>query len=100
MKYAVVEIKGKQYKIEENSEILVHKLAEKEKLEARVLLAVDGENVKIGQPEVNDAKIELKKLENEKGKKIQVFKYKSKSKYRRTIGSRPEFTRVSVGKIS
>lgn len=100
MKYAVVEIKGKQYKIEENSEILVHRMAEKEKIEARVLLIADGEKTKIGTPEVKGAKIELKKLENEKGKKIHVFKYKSKSKYRRTIGSRPEFTRIAVGKIS
>lgn len=100
MKYAVVSIKGKQYKIEENTEFLVHKLNEGEKLVSETLLVVNEDKVKIGTPILKTAKIELKVIGNEKGKKIHVYKFKSKSRYRRKIGSRPEFTRIAVGKIA
>lgn len=99
MKYAIVSVKGKQYKVEEGKEFLVNKLSEGEKIDAKVLLTVDGEKVEIGQPEVKSAKMDMEVIGEEKGEKIKVFKYKSKSKYRRMTGSRAKFTRVLVNKI-
>lgn len=100
MQYAVIKIKGKQYRVSEGDEILVDKLSEKEKLDFSTLLVSDNDKVSIGTPEVKNSKVKISVLGNEKGKKIHVFKFKSKSKYRRKIGSRQEYTRVKVEKIS
>jgi large subunit ribosomal protein L21 len=99
-KYAVLKIKGHQYKVSEGEEILVDKLGD-EKVGSDVLLLVDDDKVKIGQPVVKDAKVKIKVLEAEvKGEKIHVRKYKSKSRYRRHIGFRPRYTRLLIEKIS
>lgn len=100
MKYAVIRIKGTQYKIEEKEEILVDRLEEKEEVTAEVLMVRDEKGVKIGEPIVKGAKVALKRLGDEMGEKIHVIKYKSKSRYRRKIGSRPKFTRFEVTSIS
>ena len=98
MKYAIVRIKGTQYKVEEKSEILVDKLGDT-KLEPEVLLVRDEGKVKVGNPLVKGAKVELEKLADEKGEKIHVFKYKAKSRYRKKIGSRPSYSRPQVVSI-
>jgi large subunit ribosomal protein L21 len=96
MDYAVIRIKGSQYKVSNGDEILVDKVGEKEKIEPEVLLVKGEKSVKIGTPIVKGAKVTLKNMGDEKGKKIHVYKYKSKSRYRRKIGSRPKYTRFSV----
>ena len=99
-RYAVIKIKGVQYKISEKDEILVNFLDD-DKPDPKVLLVVDDGKVLIGKPEVKGAKVDLKILENKlKGKKITVSKYKAKSRYRRKIGFRPLYTRLLVEKIS
>lgn len=99
MKYAVIRTQGHQYKVSEGEEILVPHV--NDKFEADVLLLVDGEEVKVGSPVLTDVKLSTKILaEAEKGEKIRVFKYKAKSRYRKTIGSRPTYTRVLVEKIA
>ena len=101
LKFAVVRIKGKQYKVSEGDEVLVDKLGEKEKAEVEVLLVSEGTKVKIGKPTVKGAKVTLKILEpEEKGKKLHVQTFKAKSRYRRKIGFRPLYTRFQVSKIS
>lgn len=99
-KYAVVKIKGTQYRVSEGDEILVGKL-NKEEPKAEVLLTVDGEKVSVGKPLVKGAKVSLKVLaEEEKGKKLYVQKFKAKSRYRRKMGFRPVYSRLLVEKIS
>lgn len=101
MKYAVIRLQGQQFKVAEGEEFLVNKLGKDEKPEAEVLMTVDGEKVSLGTPILEKAKVTLNVIaEEEKGDKIHVFKYKSKSRYRKKIGSRPVFTRLSVGKIA
>ena len=100
MKYAVIKIKGTQYKVSEGDEILVDKLGS-EKIETEVLLVVNGDKVKVGKPQVVDAKIKLKVLEKEiKGKKLTVQKFKAKSRYRRKYGFRPQYSKLLVEKIT
>ena len=69
------------------------------KLEPEVLLVRDEEKVKVGEPLVKGVKVTLKKLADEKGEKIHVFKYKAKSRYRKHIGSRAQLTRLQVVSI-
>lgn len=100
MKYAVIRLKGNQYRVSEKDEILVDKLDVK-KLEPEVLLVVDDGKVSIGKPALKKAKVKLKVIkEEEKGEKITVETFKAKSRYRRKIGFRPTFTRLLVEKIS
>ena len=100
-KYAVIGIQGHQHKVSEGEEILVDKITDIKKIEFEVLLLVDGAVVKVGKPTLPDVKIKIKVLtEVEKGKKIDVLKYKAKSRYRKHIGFRPKYTRLLIEKIS
>ena len=99
MKYAVLRIKGKQYRVSEKDEIIVDRLEGKP--EAEVLLQVEDGKVKVGKPKVVGVKVDLKVInEEEKGEKIKILKYKAKSRYRRRMGFRPVYTRLLVEKIS
>lgn len=99
-KYAVLRIKGHQYKVSEGEEVLVDYLGE-EKPEVEVLMVADGEDVKVGKPVLKDAKVQVKVLkELEKGEKIDVRKYKSKSRYKKHIGFRAFLTRLLIEKIT
>lgn len=100
-KYAVVRIGGKQYKAEEGKEILVDKLVDPKKIEAEVLLLVDDGKVKVGKPVIKDAKVGFKVVTDlEKGEKVEIYKFKSKSRYKRHTGFRAQYTRLLVQSIA
>ena len=100
MKYAVVRLQGKQYKVSEKDEILVDKMNDL-KAEPEVLLFVDEGKTKVGKPVLKDVRVKVKVLtEMEKGEKIDVYKFKAKSRYRRHTGFRPQYTKLLVEKIS
>lgn len=100
--FAIIETGGKQYKVQEGDVLRVEKLSfeAEETVVLNTVLAVekDGE-LTIGRPTVDGAKVTLKVLEQGKGKKIIVFKYKAKKNYRRKQGHRQPFTKVVVEKI-
>lgn len=109
-KYAVIRLGGKQYKVSETEEILVDKILNPKDLNVEVLLVVDrekgtpdtknfGVGVKIGKPKVAGAKVKIKIISEEKGEKLLVTKYKAKSRYRRRMGFRPQYTRLLIEKI-
>ncbi|OGM20613.1 50S ribosomal protein L21 [Candidatus Woesebacteria bacterium RIFCSPHIGHO2_01_FULL_38_9b] len=98
-KYAIVRIKGSQFKVSEEDEFLVGKMGD-DKPKADILLIADEGKVKIGKPIVKGAEVKIKLVNaEEKGKKITVFKYKAKSRYRKKIGFRPQYSRLLVEKI-
>lgn len=101
-KFAVVEIAGHQYQVEENDVLLVNNLAiktgEKIKLD-KVLLKAD-KDVKIGQPYLKGALVEAEVVEETKGKKVRVATYKAKSRYRKVKGFRSQLTKLKINKIS
>ncbi len=102
MKYAVIRTGGKQYRVAEGDEIEVDKLeAEKGKPFTfdEVLLFVDGDKVKVGQPLVKGVKVKAKVVDQLKGKKIRVATYKAKARYRRVKGFRSRLTKVKIEKI-
>lgn len=101
-KYAVIKIAGTQLRVVEGQEYEVGKLTgnKGDKLEITdVLLIADGEEVKLGTPVVEGAKVVLEITSQKKDEKIRVFKYKAKSRYRRTAGHRALLTRVAVKEI-
>ena len=100
--YAIIKTGGKQYKVSEGVEIIVEKLDVEEGAQVtfdEVLTVVDGDNVKIGQPKVESAKVTGTVVKNGKGPKIRIFKYKHKTNYRRRMGHRQPFTKVKIEKV-
>ena len=100
--YAVIETGGKQFRVQEGETINVEKLSAEvgEKVEIdKVLAVVNGDEIKIGTPLVQGAKVILKVLRQARDKKIIVFKYKAKKNYRRKQGHRQPFSLVLVEKI-
>lgn len=99
--YAIIKTGGKQYCVEEGKVITIEKLDVEEGAEVAFdeVLLVSGDSVKIGQPTVAGAKVTGKVLEQGKGAKIRIFKYKAKSNYRRRQGHRQPFTKVQIEKI-
>jgi large subunit ribosomal protein L21 len=102
MKYAIVEDGGKQYKavIGESIDVDKYPLEVGEELDMdRVLLISDGENVKVGKPFIQGAKIQATVVAQVKGPKIIVFRYKPKERIRSKTGHRQKYTRVRVDAI-
>lgn len=101
--YAVIETGGKQYRVQEGDVITVEKL----KVSAgddiafdRVLVLNDGENVQVGAPVLESAKVFGTVVENGKGEKVIIFKYKSKKDYRKKQGHRQPYTMVKIESLS
>jgi large subunit ribosomal protein L21 len=101
MKYAVIKTGGKQYRVSEGDIIEIDKLEVKEDsiVFDNVLLIVTDESVKIGTPFIIDAKVKAKLLEQKKGEKVRVAKFKSKVRYRRVAGFRAMLSKVQIEKI-
>ena len=100
--YAVIETGGKQYKVSAGELVDVDKLPREvgEKIElGRVLLVAEGEEVRVGQPTVEGAKVLATVTNHGKGKKIIVFKYRPKQRYRRKKGHRQAYTRLTIDEI-
>jgi len=99
--YSIVEINNKQYMVEAGKPVLVDRLENIGKDEIvidRVLLYRTEKEIKVGKPYVDGLSLRAKIIGEVKGKKIRVFKYKKRKDYRRTIGSRPLYTKIIVEK--
>jgi large subunit ribosomal protein L21 len=100
--YAIVEIAGQQFKVEEGKNIFVHRLDvenEKEIEFDQVLLIEDEGKILIGDPTIKDAIVEGKILDHLRGDKVIVFKKKRKKGYRIKNGHRQNFTKVQIVSI-
>lgn len=100
MKQAIIDLNNKQHMVTEGEELLVDKLMD-EKPAAEVLFFSDGDEIKVGTPVLSDVNVKLEVLDPEvKGEKIQVKKFRAKSRYRRKIGFRPVYSRIRIKSIS
>ena len=103
MKYAIVEDGGKQYKVIEGNTIDVDRfpaeIGEQVDLE-NVLLLVDGDDVNIGTPLLEFICVQATVVDQVKGPKIVVFKYKPRQRYRVKTGHRQKYTRLKIDSIS
>lgn len=100
--YAVVNSGGKQYKIQQGEILRVEKISGDVGSPVtfdRVLMFSDGENVSIGKPLLDSVSVEGHIVEQGKAKKIIVFKYKRRKRFRRKNGHRQEFTTVQIDSI-
>ena len=101
--YAIIESGGKQYKAIPGGTIEVDRLHLDEGTSIdfdRVLLVADDNEVTVGTPTIDGALVKATVLEHFKGRKIIVFKYIPRERYRRKRGHRQQYTRLQIDEIS
>ena len=101
--YAVVNTGGKQYKVQQGEVLRIEKISGDVGSPVtfdRVLMFSDGENVSIGQPLLDSVAVEGHIVEQGKARKIIVFKYKRRKRFRRKNGHRQEYTAVLIDSIT
>lgn len=96
--FAIVKIGSSQHIVSVGSDLLVDfQDTEKTSLKFdQVLLISDGDKINLGKPIVSGASVEAKLISNPKGEKVHVGKFKAKSRYRKFIGFRHQYTRIQV----
>lgn len=101
MHYAIIKTGSKQYQAIAGKTLKVEKLdiAEGAVVFDQVLLHVDGDKVELGAPVLSGIKVFGTAMGTLKADKIQVFKYKSKSRYRKLRGHRQPYTLVKIESI-
>lgn len=100
--YAIVNTGGKQYKIQQGDILRVEKIPGEVGSPVsfdKVLMFSDGENVNIGRPVLDNVAVKGHIVEQGKGKKIIVFKYKRRKRYRRKLGHRQQYTAIKIDSI-
>ncbi len=100
--FAVIQTGGKQYKVSAGQKVKIEKLnaeAGGNFVFDKVLLTANGEDIKIGTPYVSGAQVETKVLKQGRDKKKIVFRYHSKTRYRKKKGHRQNFTEIEVVNI-
>ena len=98
--YAVIETGGKQYRVKAGDTLSVERLEGEGDIELASVLAVsDGTTLKIGAPYVEGAKVVAEVVKNGKGKKINVFTYRTKKGSKRALGHRQPYTKLLVKAI-
>ena len=100
--FAVIKTGGKQYKVQVGDILMVEKLEhEGDKVVFdQVLLLDNGKDANIGKPLVSGVKVEAKVIEDGKGDKKMVFRFKAKTRRRKKKGHRQPFTKVQITKIA
>lgn len=103
MKMAVIKTGGKQYLVKEGAEIVVDKLVgepgTKLKLQTLATLDTDTHAVELGAPSLKK-EVEATVLNQVKGDKIRVARFKAKVRYRRVSGFRPQLTKLKIVKLN
>lgn len=100
--FAIIKTGGKQYKVSDGSKIKVEKINAKpgEIIDIKsVLLKGDGEKMSIGEPYIKDGLVQARVLEEGRDKKKIVFRYHSKTRYRKKKGHRQHYTVLEIIKI-
>ncbi len=96
LRYLVVEISGKQFKVLPDLPLLVDYLGDIKTLEnSKVLLKAEDEDIEVGTPYLND-KLTFSVLENLQGKKVRVATYKSKANTRKVVGFRKKMSKIAL----
>jgi len=100
--YAVVNTGGKQYKVQKGETLRIEKIPGEVGTQVtvdKVLMVADGENVRVGQPLLEKAAVQASIVEQDRAKKIIIFKYKRRKRYRRKQGHRQPYTAIRIDGI-
>jgi large subunit ribosomal protein L21 len=100
--YAVVNTGGKQYKVQKGETLRIEKIPGAVGSAVtfdKVLMVADGDNIRVGQPVLENVAVQAQIVEQDKAKKILIFKYKRRKRYRRKNGHRQPFTAIRIDGI-
>jgi large subunit ribosomal protein L21 len=101
--YAVVNTGGKQYKVQKGETLRIEKIPGEVGSAVtfdKVLMVADGDNIRVGQPVLENVAVQAQIVEQDKAKKILIFKYKRRKRYRRKNGHRQPFTAIRIDGIT
>ena len=101
--YAIVDIYGKQFKVEKDLILKVPFISEevgKSVNFEKIILVMDDKKIKVGQPLIKGAKVSAKILEHGREKKVTVFKKKRRKGYQVKNGHRQNFTKIQIENIA
>ena len=100
--YAIVEIGGKQYRVEKDMTVNVDRMEAPsgDLVLDKILLFADGEKILIGQPYLSNVKVKAQFLGERKGKKVRGIKFKKRKNYTRTMGHRTIFSQLKISELA
>lgn len=98
--YAIIELGGKQYKIEKDMTVYVDKTEDNKVSIDKVLMYVDGDNVLIGKPYLKNVKVDATVVGEEKGDKVRGMKFKRRKNYARTFGHRHQYLELKIDNMA
>ncbi|OFY92000.1 MAG: 50S ribosomal protein L21 [Bacteroidetes bacterium RIFCSPLOWO2_12_FULL_31_6] len=101
--YAIVDIAGQQFKVEQGQQIYVHRLEgnEGDAITFDKVLLIDNDGkATVGTPTVSGATVSVKVISHIKGDKVLIFKKKRRKGYQKMNGHRQQFTKVEISSIS
>lgn len=101
MTYAIIETGGKQYLVSVGMKLKIEKLLGSNDLLNfdRVLLVVNNGEIQIGRPYLKNAEVLAQRIGEGQAKKIEIFRYHSKTRYRKKKGHRQQFTEILIKEI-
>ena len=100
--YAVIKAGGHQYKASEGDELVVERLPYEVGAQVEldeIYLLADEDDIWVGKPTVDGAKVRATVVEEFRGPKIRIFKFKPKIRYRRRMGHRQTYMRLRIDEI-
>ncbi|MEX2356615.1 MAG: 50S ribosomal protein L21 [Thermaerobacterales bacterium] len=100
--YAIIETGGKQYRVTEGDVLRVERLSESVDSDVefdRVLALGNGEDLRLGTPTISEARVTGRVLDEGREKKIMVFRYRPKKRWRKLRGHRQHYSRIRIEKI-
>lgn len=101
--YAIVEIAGKQYKVEKDTTINVDLLdqnANDDLIIDKILMVSGDDKVMIGQPYLKNVKITAKVLGEIKGEKVRGIKFQKRKRHERTLGHRQNYSQIKINELT
>jgi len=101
--YAVIQSGGKQHRVSEGQVLKLEKLTSETGATVdfdKILMVADGENITIGKPYLDSAKVSAEVVSHGRGKKIRVIKFKRRKHHMKQMGHRQWYTEVKITGIS
>lgn len=96
---AVITSGGKQYIVEKDQMLELELLGDVKKVELDALLVIDGDKISVGAPFVEGVKVLAEVVEEVKGEKLKILKFKAKKRIKRLTGHRQHYSSVKIIKI-
>ncbi len=96
---AVITSGGKQYLVKKDDVLEVELVGDAKKLEFDVLLTIDGDVTQVGTPVVKGVKVTAEVMEEVKGDKLKILKFKPKKRIKKLTGHRQHYSQIKITKI-